>query len=315
MDVFTDKPALSVVVVGLVGGDSLQHCLQALVTQANELWLEVLVPLDDRLAGNASIVRSFSFARIVPISGIRTYAELRSAGMNAATSPLVALTEDHCVPQADWCKKILEAHAAGQYGSVGGAIEKLMPDGVLGWAFYLADYARYMNPIPEGPSAHLSDCNVSYRRAALEPLHDLWRVEFHERIMHHALHEANETLWFAPQVIVQQRRTMTWRDALRDRFAFGRLFGYERSQFGSNLQRLIYAALSPLLPFLLVVRVICHVMERKRHRYALIRALPVLTVICTAWALGEFVGYLTGRPGDALSAQDAVVKEQANALS
>ena len=44
-----------------------------------------------------------------------------------------------------------------------------------------------MNPLSDGPSSQLTDCNVSYKRPALNVISDVWRVEFHEPAVHAAL--------------------------------------------------------------------------------------------------------------------------------
>ncbi len=190
----------------------------------------------------------------------------------------------------------------------------------MNWALYMADYARYMSPIPEGPLDHLSDCNVSYKRSALQAIGDVWHNEFHEPAVHEALQERGESLWFSPYVAVQQQRTVGLGEAVKDRYSFGRLFGGERTTRGqgagskaqggasrgqktrsASLRRLIYAGGAIFLPLILVGRVGQHVFRRRRHIGVFFYALPALVLLNLAWAWGEFVGYVTGRPGDSLT--------------
>ena len=91
------------------------------------------------------------------------------------------------------------------YPAIGGAVEKQTPDKTLSWAFYLADYLRYLDP-QEGPSDHLTDGNVSYKRAALEKIKHLWAEEFHENVVHAALAGNGGSLWLSPKIIVRQKR-------------------------------------------------------------------------------------------------------------
>jgi hypothetical protein len=55
------------------------------------------------------------------------------------------------------------------------------------------------------------------------------------------------------------------------------------------------------MPPLLVARVVGNLRRRGRHRDQLLRCLPSLAVISTAWMVGEAVGYLTGSAGSALT--------------
>jgi len=55
-----------------------------------------------------------------------------------------------------------------------------------------------------------------------------------------------------------------------------------------------------LMPPLLVARVVGNLQRRGRHRGQLLRCLPSLAMISTAWMVGEAVGYLTGTAGNAL---------------
>jgi hypothetical protein len=61
--------------------------------------------------------------------------------------------------------------------------------------------------------------------------------------------------------------------------------------------RLVRAALSPLLPPILLLRYFQIVRRTGRNRNKFLVALPWLLLLTTAWAWGEFIGYLTGRTG------------------
>jgi hypothetical protein len=178
----------------------------------------------------------------------------------------------------------------------------------------------------EGPVNHLTDCNVSYKRAALEVIADVWRNEFHEPIVHGALRARGETLWFSPRVVVQQQRSLRLGEAIRDRYIFGRLFGSGRITRGQGagskaqgtmsreqktgsalLRRLIYMGGAALLPLLLVGRIAGQVLRKRRCGAAFVRGLPTLVLLNTAWGWGEFVGYVTGRPDASLTPQSQVV--------
>ena len=158
-----------------------------------------------------------------------------------------------------------------------------------------------MNPRAEGLSTELTDCNVSYKSAALRAIAGIWQSEFHEPAVHGMLRARGEALWFSPDIIVQQQRSMGLSAALRDRYCFGRLFGSGRASAVPLLRRLCHAALCILLPLLLAGRVAQLVFRRRRHVGTFFRSAAALIVLNAAWAWGEFLGYLTGRPDISLT--------------
>ncbi len=295
-DTFPTVPAITVVVVTLGGKDYVVRCLRALSQQVDIPSLEIIVPCDSRLGGLWALRKEFPEAHVLYVERHRTYAELRALGVQKARGAIVALTEDHCIPDPDWCSRILEAHA-GPHAAVGGAVEKGQPDTLLNWAVYLCDFSRYMNPVPEGPASYLTDCNVSYKQAALSSVAQVWIDEFHETSVNWALQARGESLWLSPRIIVHQQRSLRFGSAVWERYAFGRLFASTRVTATTLLRRALYAGSSFLLPPLLLGRVAGNVFRKRRCVAEFFRTLPALMFMTTIWAWGEFVGYLTGRPG------------------
>jgi hypothetical protein len=266
----------------------------------------VIVPFESRrLADVTGIETNFPFASLLPTDGSRTYAEMRSIGVKRALGDIIAITEDHCIPRAEWCEQIALEHASWDAAAVGGAVEKLSPDSALNWSFYFADYVRYMNPLSDGLAEHLTDCNVSYKRGALVEAAGAWAREFHENIVHHEFLQRGRSLRLSSRVVVDQQRTLTIAGALWDRYAFGRLFASTRVQKQTLIRRCVFIATTPLLPGLLVLRSFGHVRAKRRCLREFIQALPYLLVMCCLWAAGEFVGYTSSRPEKRLSVQSA----------
>jgi predicted dehydrogenase len=297
------KPA-SLSVVALAFGGGLARCLAALQPQADALGAEVIVPHDSTLEDQATLERTFPAVRFIELPGVRTPAELRAAGAALTSGDVIAFLEGHCRPAADWCERVLAAHQS-PHAAVGGPIEKGLPDeggndSALNWSIYLADYSRYMLPLPEGATHALSDCNVAYKRSALEATREHWTTEFHENVINGALRAAGGTLWFDPAMTVFEQRELSLGAALRDRFSFGRLFGSTRVPGVTLPRRVVWSAAAMVMPPLLVARVVGNLKRRGRHRDQLLRCLPSLAMISAAWMAGEAVGYLTGSAGKAL---------------
>jgi hypothetical protein len=290
-------PTLSVVVVVLIGPTRLLELLVALDAQRSAD-TEIIVACDS-LIGDVSEFRDrFPAIEFIWFEGKRTPAELRAAAVARAHGRIVALVEDHCVPAPNWCTEMVAAHSVTA-PVVGGAIEKgfrpgKRDDTTLNWAVYLADYSRYMLQADAGPGHGASDCNGSYKRAVLDEIAEHWRHQFHENVVNAVLRERGYTAWFAPSVVVHEQRDLTWRGALHDRYAFGRLFGSTRVAGASLARRAMMSAGAMLLPPLLVLRVARNVFGRRRYRLQFLRAAIPLAIVAGAWVAGELLGYITG---------------------
>jgi glycosyltransferase involved in cell wall biosynthesis len=302
MERTSSSPAhvLTVVVIVLGARKYLTRCLKSLVPQAHAGSIEIIVPHDDGVSDVSMFRSEFPSVQFLTVNGYRTYAELRARAVQKAQGDIISITEDHCIPSPDWCAQILRAHTM-PHAAIGGAVDKVAPDSVVNWAMYLADYVRYMNPAPEGQVNHLTDCNVSYKRAALASIATVWAEEFHEPDVHGALQARGENLWFSPRIIVRQQRSIPLADAIRDRYSFGRLFGSGRAAKASAVHRVAYASIALLLPPLMVMRIARHVFQKRQCVLEFFRAFPATILLNAIWAWGEFVGYLTGRPGTSLT--------------
>ena len=302
-------PALSIGVLPFSDTAALTRCLDALRAQEGVGNLEILVPFSAHASEMVGVAEHYPQATFIPVPGDRTPAELRARAVAAASAEVVALIEDHCVPHRDWCARILAAYSnhSESFAGVGGAVEKGLPshqknDTALNWAVYMTDYSRYMNPMTAGPIAEISDTNSSYRKRDLVEIEPVWAVEFHENVVNEALRERGRRLWFAPDVIVSQQRNLTLSAALRDRYAFGRLFASTRVEHSTSGRRILLAAASFAMPPVLVLRVAGTLLQRRKHRAQFLRSLPHLVLVTSAWMAGEMMGYLTARPESTLSA-------------
>ena len=98
----SERPSISVVVVAFGGPSYLSVCLKALAQQVDAPNLEVIVPWDQRLGEVSRSRAEFPEVQFVQVEGRRTYAELRAIGVKQARGEIVAVTEDHYTPNADW---------------------------------------------------------------------------------------------------------------------------------------------------------------------------------------------------------------------
>ncbi|MFN0009031.1 MAG: glycosyltransferase [Planctomycetota bacterium] len=303
-------PRLSVVVALISGkkGD-LERCLQALSSQRGAPDFEILVPWDDAAREVAELASHFPNARFLHANGLDTRAAragasrehhdtLRTLGLRAARGSIVALTEDHAVATPTWCADMMAAlDAHPRAAAVGGAVE-CGATSLLGRAVYYCDFGRYENPLPEGPAQYVSDSNVAYRRSALEAIADAWADDYHETVVHGALVACGFDIVLTRKSEVAQVRTgLSFGEALRERFVWGRSYAGTRVAGAPLTQRAVFAAMTVLLPFLLTWRLLRGKLARKRDLGRFLACLPLVFLLQVGWALGELIGYATGDPG------------------
>jgi hypothetical protein len=257
--------------------------------------MEVIIPRDRRLPAQAAetLGRILPGLRFAELAGRQSFAALRTAGVQAARGRIVAITEDQCIPPERWCANVLAAHAEPR-GAVGGPVDKHQPDRLINWAIYLRELGTYMPPLAEGPRESLTDCNVSYRREALEEIAPVWAAEFHEPEVHAALRQRGKALWLSPGMLTYQQREIILGPAIRERYEFGRLYGGLRVTHLSRVRRAVLVLLTPLLPALMVWRVLAGVIRKRWHIGVCLAALPYLFLFAAVWSWGEWVGYITG---------------------
>lgn len=285
------RSSLSIVVAAWNSPASLERALSSLRAQAEGVEVVVASNLGP---GTAPAVSSgLPSARLVERPTDATVPELRTAGIDCATGQIVALTEDHVVFDDAWCSRILAAHDQ-PYDVVGGAVENARGASPLDWAVYFYDYGQYMLPGCAGEAAALTGLNVSYKRAALDRVAEVFRAGFVETRVHEALRESGSRLYFAPDALVYHVKRYGSREALAQAFHLGRSFGGSRFQASRWLARAAYAVGTAALPVVLTLRAARSVARNGRNGRELLASLPYLVALEAAWSAGEFCGYCFG---------------------
>ena len=294
--------------------DDLAGCLEALGGQSDAPAMEIVVPYHENTDGIEALKRRFPAVRFIAVTdpdvaaraaGSRDHHDvLRARGLAVARGALVALLEDHGRPDPGWSARVVAAHR-GDDAAVGGAIENGV-DRPLNWAIYFCDFSKYQNPLPAGASDFASDANTVYKRSALESVRALWERSFREVVVNGALRSTGRKITLDPGIVVYQHRSgLALPSALQERFVWGRSYATTRSMLLSAPRRLVYAALSPVLPVVMLLRMAALAWQRRRQFGKFVRAVPLIALLACAWSAGECVGYLGVR---AAPRQSAVVK-------
>ncbi len=297
-------PRITVAVAGICSAGHLHRCLSAIAQQEDAPPFDVLVICDPGLDDLDALRRLFPAFRIVVNEGQDTPVELGSCLAREATGDLILYTEDSCTPASRWVRNMVDAQAPGR-AVVGGRIEARSGGTALDWAFYFVDFYRYAGPLAAGEVPTLSVCNASYKKAELEAVREVWEDLFHETAVNEALRARFGALWIEPQSEVAMHRHVRFADAVYERYAFGRLFGCTRSKYVSAGARWLYALAAPILPALILGRMLRKIRSAPPLRPHFVRALPWLFVLVLAWSWGEFIGYVTLRhPRSVAAAQE-----------
>jgi hypothetical protein len=286
----------------------LETCLRALHAQS-AVRLDVVVPHLPGVAGLGQLARAFPDVRFIEVTQVADvvpgtpyrdhHDALRTWGIAATSGEIVALLEDHEVPAPGWAAEVMTAHAVSGDAVIGGAVDNAIPR-PLNWALCLCDFSAYLPPIAGGPSPVATDVNVSYKREALEVVAPVWRERFHERRVHEALRAAGHRIALRPAILVYQRRTDVGAvEAMIERMTWGRSYAATRADAWSAGRRVCYAAMTPVLPALLVTRIVRNVTVKHRWSAGVLAALPWVCALSAMWSLGELNGYLkpTGARG------------------
>jgi glycosyltransferase involved in cell wall biosynthesis len=285
---------LSVVIPCVNGLPVIAECLDALARQEGNVAAEVIVVDCCGEATRAVLRQRFPWALVIAVEGRESIPALRAIGLERARGRVIALTEDHCLPDPHWFEAIAAAHRAGR-PVVGGAVENGSIERAVDWAVFFCEYADFMRPVPAGAVAALPGNNTAYDRGVLDRLGPALRDGSWEPFWHARLLQEGVDFFSDPRMVVLHKKVFGYGYFLSQRYHYSRSFAGMRLAGASGWVRLAYAAATALLPPLLLARLVRTVLLRKRRfRAHFLRALPALCTFVVVWAVGEAVGALLG---------------------
>lgn len=277
---------VSVVIGSTAPASCLDACLEALEPQLDD-GVEVLAY---QSTGDATgLRRRFPWARITEHPERLVPLHWRD-GIDAATGDVVALTIAQMQPAPDWIATIRRLHA--DHDAVGGAIEPGSGLRPSDWAELFCRYAPDLRPFPAGPRHEIPGDDAAYKRTLLESVRETYRDGFWEPVTHRPLRERGVELWHDPDLVVRMGRSAGFRAFARQRAEHGRKHGRQRGAHFSRARNLAGVAGAPLVPWLMTLRVLRHVLRRRRLRARVLAALPLIVAYNVVWALAEARGHL-----------------------
>jgi hypothetical protein len=285
---------LSVVVASFREPELLEACLESL-SRARERIPEP-VPVFVARAGSGEEVRHLfvdrSWATLVPVDVGADVPRLRGEGMTAAGDGWVAVTEDHCVVDADWLE-VVAGNTGGPFEVVGGGMGNARA-GALNWGAYFSEYGFFSSGRPRGEGLSLvTGANALYGSEVSGRV-TAWASEgAWEDVIHRRLAAQGVRFLFAPDARVRQNAKYDLASFCRDRFEHGHDYACVRLSENPGTSRAMRLATVPLLPFVLTWRV--GRAAARESPGAFLTALPFTFVFLGAWSVGEAVGYWKGK--------------------
>jgi len=289
---------MSVIVPSVNGLGDLRGCLEALLAEGQEVPLEILVP--ERRGEDVQPVlrREYPSVRVLAVPSTATIPAMRALAFREATSPVVAVIEDHVIVPRGWARRMLDEMAAGA-AVVGGSVENAATDTTTDWAAFFCEYSHCLPPLPEGPSTWLTGNNVAYRRDLLERYRPVTDGARWENALHDRMRADGVELMCRPAISVGHKKHYTVGEYFSQRYLYARSYAGARVSGMPLPKRLLYTVGALALPPLLLWRIVSRVATKGQDLGLLARCIPLMTIFVAAWAWGEIVGYSAG-PGDAL---------------
>jgi glycosyltransferase involved in cell wall biosynthesis len=294
-----ERPHVSVLIANVNGSPMIESCLEALESQESAELAEIIVAdaTDDET--RAMMARRFPHVRVLAFPRRTSIPVLRTAAFDASRAPIVAVTEDHCIPSERWLEEILRAHH-DHAGVVGGPVENGSRERLVDWAVYFCEYARNMSPVADGESHDIPGVNAAYKRELLARHRNEMERGFWEGIIHPMLIAEGVRFISSPRIVVLHKKRFGYFYFMSQRFHYSRYYAGTRVAGAAAPKRLAYAAATVLLPPLLALRITREVWRKRRHLGTYALSFPILKTFVCMWAIGECAGYLFG-PGESLS--------------
>jgi hypothetical protein len=266
---------LTIIVIALLGGEALSECVAAAREQSDSV---LVVTRDGTVVDEEGRKVGKSERAGIPAK--------RRAGVELATTPLVALIEDTVIPDRGWAK-VVRAAFRKSIVACGGPVK--LANSLPGQtrALALSEYGRYNEHRPAGEMTALPGCNFAFRRhellEAMRGSPGLADLDTFGR-----LRDRGGRLAWARDMAVTFAHPYPEGARLRTRFEHGRIYA---SSFPGLRRRIANAAKAFLLPAVLTARTAKDV---GLAQIGSVSTLGWLILQHAGWAAGELVGATRG---------------------
>jgi hypothetical protein len=290
-------PDLSAIVVVGPCRRRAQRVVDALCHQTAIDRMEVIV-VDLAEPGVASLrIPANVNAQYILRPDLDLWAKARCVGLELATAPIVAFTEDHCFPARDWAEALIEAHKV-PWAAIGYAFVNANPQTYWSRASMVNDYGLWLHPAPPGALTLMPGNNISYKRDALTSygaeLEHLLTPDFN---LQQRFIAEGKPMCIAPKAISAHQNFNELIPLMRANYAYARLLAARRaaSQRWSGMRRILQALLTPAAgPVLGGLRLLSSLKGRRSLAPEVLKGFPVYFITHACSSIGEALGYVLG---------------------
>jgi glycosyltransferase involved in cell wall biosynthesis len=288
------QPTLSVVIASHYPISMTRRCIDAILQRAQGV--EIIVARDQSKDGYDSLKSSYPEVTWIDAPTRCPVPELRFIGWQASSGEYIAFIEDDCIVSEDWLETALKHHRRG-IAVVGGSLVADDYDNLVDWAMFLCEYARFTRAVAQKVKS-LPGNNTSYKRSVLSGQQDSFSCEkgIYDVFLNGRLTQVGVDLFFDADMAVKNINRWSLRNLTLGALHHGRCYAYMRLQKAGMPKRLLYAALTPLLPPLLMLKLLIAVSEGQ-YLSKYMCCLPQTCLFYVLWASGEFLGSVAG-PAD-----------------
>jgi glycosyltransferase involved in cell wall biosynthesis len=288
------KVECSVVITSLCGESSLKKCLDSVLVDKNEE-SEIIVADCCLKNRTTEFIEKYPKVTFIKFTEKATLPNLLSAGIGEAKGEIIAITDSSCVVADNWISSILEAHQTEGSPVIGGAVEMNEDSrNLMDWSAYFCDYGQFMSPAPKGIVKVVPGNNLSIKRWALAKGREYVENEFWKTLWCRVLQSEGIKLFSEPSISVEWQKNYRLIPFLVMRFHQGRCFAAMRVENKPAAKRILFAAGSVFLPFLLLFRTVKLALQKKRFLGRLVLSLPLIVSADTFRSVGETIGYVAG---------------------
>jgi hypothetical protein len=288
-------PDMSIVVLTPDTYETIRKVMQHLRAQTVRDRLEIIIvtPSADNLGPDESELEGFFQVRNVEVGEISSTARSRAAGIRQAAAPVVALSEDHSLPEPGWAEALIRAHEQ-PWAAVGPYVLNANPENVISIATDLMA-GRPFEHVRAGVVDDLPLRNSSYkRRLLLEYGSELDALLEIETLLHWDLRARGYQLYLEPAARTYHQDFTRMVPFMREQLHVGRVFAAFRARRWSPLRRAIYTLGSPLIPLVRLRRILPKLLRPARGNHSLPILLALVITGLYVNAAGEMLGYASG---------------------
>ena len=292
--------SVSVIIASYQAGATIERCLGALTRQQTQESFEVII-VDSSADGTAQIIRK-QFPSVNLVVGARRLwpGDARNLGVAQARGRILAFTDVDCMADPAWIERIVQAHANRDHPIIGGAIVNGSADRLVDRAFYFCSLNAWMPSRAQDWADDLPTGCLTMTQAAFERFGPFLEGSFSsDSVFSWRASLAGVRPWFEPSVQVIHVSRTTVRGLVQQRFIRGRAYAEQRvrEHRWSTARRVGYALLSPVLPLVVLMRIVPRMCTGITLFWQFVTATPLVVLGVIAWSLGEGGGYLSACAG------------------